>query len=319
MNKVILVGTGPMAIDYVNVLKALEVEFIVVGRGEKSAKEFHSKTGVLPLIGGIEIFFEKNQVSNNTCFIISTGTEALMTVLLEVVKNNFSSILIEKPGAISIRELIKYEKDLIPFHKKIFIAYNRRFYSSVYELEKLVKEDDGMQSMFFEFTEWSHKIEPLIKPEGVKENWFFANSTHVIDLSFFLAGTPLNWKAFSRNGNLTWHKKTNYVGAGYTDKNVLFSYISNWESAGRWSIEILTKNRRLFLRPLEKISIQEKGSIIVEEHLFDDEIDQLYKPGLYKQISALLNENYSRHINILEHIEMTRSVYDNVLNGHDKD
>jgi hypothetical protein len=84
-------------------------------------------------------------------------------------------------------------------------------------------------------------------------------------------------------------------------------------------LEILTKNRRLFLRPLEKISIQKKGSIVVEEHLFDDEIDQLYKPGLYKQIGSFIEEDYTRHINILDHIEMTRNVYRNILNGHEKD
>ncbi len=167
--------------------------------------------------------------------------------------------------------------------------------------------------MYFDFTEWAHKIEALLKAPGVKENWFFANSTHVIDLAFFLAGEPFQWQAYSKSGNLNWHAKTNFAGAGVTNKGVLFSYLSNWESAGRWGIELLTEKRRIYLRPLESISIQQKGSLAVLEHSFDNSLDKLYKPGLYLQIDAFLKGNCNHLQNIAEHIKCSKYVYSKML------
>lgn len=310
---VILIGTGPMAVDYTKVLQAQKVAFTVVGRGEKSAEEFASKTGIVPVKGGIQNFLKKNTIPANSSFIIATGTEGLMPCLLSVVPNTSSRILVEKPAAISIGELIENEKNLLPYAENIFVAYNRRFYVSVMEAERLIKEDGGLQSMHFEFTEWAHKIEPLKKASGVKENWFFANSTHVIDLAFFLAGKPVKWQAFSNSGKLTWHSKTNFTGAGITEKGVLFSYLSNWESAGRWGIELLTSQHRIYLKPMEKMSVQLKGSIAVDNHVFDDSLDREFKPGLYRQVQAFLDSDNTNLINIKEHICMARDVYEKII------
>ena len=35
------------------------------------------------------------------------------------------------------------------------------------------------------------------------------------------------------------------AGAGVTENGALFSYHANWEAPGRWSVEIMTKKRRL--------------------------------------------------------------------------
>ena len=34
------------------------------------------------------------------------------------------------------------------------------------------------------------EIEKLNKVPGIKENWFLGNSTHVVDLAFYLGGKP---------------------------------------------------------------------------------------------------------------------------------
>jgi len=243
MENIIIIGTGPMAIDYCKVIQSMRIPLAVIGRGESSAQLFYEKTGIKPKIGGVENFFTNNTLRKNAYVIIATGTENLMSVLKTVVKTGVEKILIEKPAALSIEELLENENFFELYNCSIFIAYNRRFYSSVIEAQRLIEIDGGLKSMHFEFTEWAHKIEPLVKAPGVKENWFFANSTHVVDLAFYLAGNPVDWKAFSKEGTINWHQKTNFVGAGITENGVLFSYISNWESAGRWGIELLTNKR----------------------------------------------------------------------------
>jgi predicted dehydrogenase len=313
MENILLIGTGPMAMDYVKVLNALSKNFTVIGRGESSAKIFKEKTGIQAITGGIDAYLKRNEINTSSYAIVATGTEALMPTLLKLKKAGLHKILIEKPAALSIDELLEQEEFLKDVGNSIFVAYNRRYYASVIEAKRLIEEDGGLQSMHFEFTEWAHKIEPLKKAEGVKENWFFANSTHVVDLAFYIAGVPMNWNCFSKSGDLTWHKKTNFVGAGVTEKEVLFSYLSNWESAGRWAIELLTNKRRIYLKPIEGIDIQLKGTIALEKHSFDSQIDTAFKPGLYKQVESFLNDDAKDMCSLIEHIENAKSIYSKIL------
>jgi len=308
-----IIGTGPMAQAYAKVLIHLEKEFKVVGRGNESANKFKSEIGVQPLTGGIEAFLRDNNFCDLDYVIITTGTEALMPILKMVLISGAGKILIEKPAAISIDELLENEVFLRPYGDKVFVAYNRRFYASVQEVIKLIAEDGGLESMHFEFTEWAHKIEPLQKAEGVKENWFFANSTHVVDLAFFIAGKPKDWKAYSQSGKLGWHSKTKFAGSGITEKDVLFSYHSNWESAGRWGIELMTSKRKFYLKPLELIDIQKVGSVLIESHEFDKELDILFKPGLLLQLNYFIN-NKNELLSLNLHIENSKLVYSKILN-----
>ena len=313
MQTILLIGTGPMAIEYSKVLLAMNKKFIVVGRGSKSASLFEQKTGIIPELGGLDLYLKEKKLNKNTLAIIATGTETLMSIIHQLLKSGVEKILVEKPAAISIDELLDNETVLKPYNDSIFIAYNRRFYASVIEAERLIMKDGGLQSMHFEFTEWAHTIEPLQKAEGVKENWFFANSTHVVDLAFYLAGKPINMKSFSKSGKLNWHSKTNFVGAGETEKGVLFSYISNWESAGRWGIELLTENRRIYLKPMENLHVQQKGSVQVVEHEIDFSLDQNFKPGLYKQVEEFIFGLTNRLPSIKEHIENTKKIYSLII------
>ena len=179
MQTILLIGTGPMAIEYSKVLRAMNKKFIVVGRGSKSASLFEQKTGIIPELGGLDLYLKEKKLNKNTLTIIATGTETLMSIIHQLLKSGVEKILVEKPAAISIDELIKNEQHLKHYEDLIFVAYNRRFYASVIEAEKLIEEDGGLESMHFEFTEWAHTIEPLKKAIGVKRNWFFANSTHI--------------------------------------------------------------------------------------------------------------------------------------------
>lgn len=311
--KVFIIGTGQMAIDYLAVLNNQNCDVTVIGRGEESAIKFESKTGIKPFVGGLQKYLENTVLPENAYVIIATGTEALMPSLLVVLNSGAYKVLIEKPAAISIEELVENEEKLKPYSDRVFVAYNRRFYASVIEAQKMIEEDGGLQTMHFEFTEWAHKIEPLAKAAGVKENWFFANSTHVVDLAFYLAGKPAQWQGYSKAGNLDWHSKTNFTGAGITDKGVLFSYLSNWESAGRWAVELLTDKRRIYLKPMESISVQEKGTVAVVVHQFDDSLDLQFKPGLYRQVDAFVNGNYFCLLGIEKHIQASKEVYRNII------
>ena len=304
MKKTWLIGAGAMAQDYITVLESLKADFTVIGRGSQTAKNCEEATGCNVILGGLTSFLaQKPKICTHA--IVSVGVEKLYESTKELLAYGIPNILVEKPAALQEKEF----EDLLRLAKEknanVFIAYNRRFYASVLQAEKIIKKDDGITSFNFEFTEWGHVIAPLKKAEGVKEKWFLGNSTHVVDLAFFLGGKPKEICAFSA-GSLDWHPTASiFSGAGKSESNALFSYQANWESAGRWGLEVLTKEHRLILRPMEKLKIQKRGTIPQE---FDDSVDytldELYKPGLYLQTKSFLQNDSTRLCTIQQQKEI---------------
>lgn len=314
-NEIWLIGSGPMAVDYAKVLKGQNVPFAVIGRGEKSAEEFTVKTDTPVITGGLDKFLESTP-SVARYAIVATGVDTLAATSEALVKYGVKNILCEKPGGLDLKEIEQLNKTAESAGSKVLLAYNRRFYKSVLKAKEIIKEDGGVVSFNFEFTEWSHIISGLIKPQQILQNWFLANSTHVVDLAFYLGGIPTEISCYS-TGSLDWHKRSSiFAGSGVTDSGALFNYQANWEAPGRWVVEILTKKHRLYFKPMEKLQIQNIGSVKVDFVEIDDTLDLQYKPGLFKQVEAFLNDNFSDFITIQEQAEMT-NIYNQIAGYQD--
>ena len=59
-----------------------------------------------------------------------------------------------------------------------------------------IKRDGGVKSFNFDFTEWTNKVGKLVTNKKVLKNWFLLNSTHVVDLAFYLGGVPKNMTSY---------------------------------------------------------------------------------------------------------------------------
>jgi len=296
--KVYLIGTGYMANEYAKVLQALNIDFTVIGRGKDRAKNFEKEFKKKVCIGGVANWLQNNNYDNKRKVIVAVGMEQLAPVTIELLRKGFKNILVEKPAGLNFEEIKKVADEAKIKNANVFIAYNRRFYASVIKTKEIIEEDGGVTSFNFEFTEWSHEIEKLDKAPGVKENWFLANSTHVVDLAFYLGGKPKEISCYTKGG-LKWHPKASiYSGAGVSENGALFSYQANWEAPGRWGVEVLTKKHRLILRPLEKLQLQNIGSVQKEFVEIDDELDIRFKPGLYWQTKSFLKGEMDNFLNI---------------------
>ena len=291
--KILLVGTGAMAKEYAKVLKALKKDFLVVGRGRENALLFEKTAGVPAITGGLEKWLKDKNNKIPPVVIVAVNVEKLGLMARLLIVRGAKSILLEKPGGINLADLAKTKKLAIQNGAKVFVAYNRRFFASVIKAQKIIKEDGGVLSFNFEFTEWSQKIAALKKPLSVKKNWLLANSSHVIDLAFFLGGQPKKMNCF-KAGSLNWHPSgSRYAGAGISLNGALFSYHANWESAGRWGVEILTPKQKLIFRPLEKLAIQKKDGLETEELLLDNKLETEFKPGLYELVKYFLGSKHN--------------------------
>ena len=283
---IVIVGVGPIGIEYAKILKVLGHQLLVLGRSEKGCAAFLETTGIEAVPNGLAS--SQGQTLPSTA-VVAVGEAQLGQIVLKLIERGVKSILVEKPGAGTPIELRLIANAAAKAGCDVRVAYNRRFLASTQAAQRIIEQDGGVNTFHFEFTEWSHRIEPITKEPGVKEAWFFHNSSHVVDLAFFLGGWPIDMKSWSA-GSLSWHRHARYTGAGISDKGALFSYVADWQGPGRWGVEIITSKHRLILKPLEKLQIQKVGSVVVEEVVIDDIIDTSFKPGFYRQIEAFVGE-----------------------------
>jgi predicted dehydrogenase len=282
-----LVGAGVMALDYAKVLKALDIDFMTIGRGDDNASNYEHITGMPVVRGGLERFLDvEKQIPHNA--IVCVDVNDLKNVTLLLIRHGVTDILVEKPAGLNRAEIEEVEKAAATANARVFVAYNRRFYASVQKAREIIANDGGVSSFNFEFTEWSHVIETLAKADVVKKNWLLANSTHVIDMAFFLGGCPAAMVSYT-SGGIAWHPSASvFSGAGVTDHGALFSYQANWGAPGRWGVEVLTNRHRFIFRPLEKLQIQKTGSVSIEPYEIDDRMEIAFKPGLYDQVKNFM-------------------------------
>lgn len=311
--RVLLVGAGQMAVDYYKVIQALHCDITTVGRSESSASQFEEKTGSKIITGGLENFLQQNHKPFDAV-IVAVGMEQLAATTNQLIRNGFKNILLEKPAGLNEQEIRDLAQTATHYHATVLVAYNRRFYSSVVKAKEIIEQDGGVTSFNFEFTEWAHTIEPLVKAKGIKENWLLANSSHVIDLAFYLGGKPAKINCYS-TGKLSWHDKAVFSGAGKTENGALFSYQANWDAPGRWGVEMLTKKSRLILRPLEELQIQLKGSVAINKVDIDNTNDKQFKPGLFLQCKQFLTGVLSEFKTIEEQAEACE-IYAQIAKGN---
>ena len=300
-----------MALDYAKVLKAQNISTVVIGRGETSAANFREKSGWTVETGGLESWL-KTSPTKPDCVIVAVGIEQLAQVASDLIDFGVGRILLEKPGGLNSGELkaLNYKASLKK--AQVYIAYNRRFYASTIQAQKMIQDDGGVSSFNFEFTELSQLVKRANPKKEIMNNWFLANSTHVVDLAFFLGGKPEMLTAYTA-GSVDWHPKAaEFAGAGKTGKGVLFSYQANWRAPGRWGVEVLTDKCRYIFRPMEQLHIQESGSFEIKKVDIDDRLDQEFKPGLFLQTEAFMNNDYNRFSSLEEQIS-TCTAYDQMI------
>ena len=317
LNNVWLVGCGIMAVEYSKVLDALGISYTAIGRGESSARSFEEQTKHSVICGGLHAFLEQKPALPEAV-IVASSMSVLQENTQKLLDYGVKQILVEKPAGCNREEI----RALYALSKKksaqVYIAYNRRFYASVLAALPRIEEEGGATSFHFDFTEWSHVIEKMKgKEEKELQNWIYGNSSHIIDMAFYMCGWPALLQT-NTVGGLRWHNAGSiFSGAGVSEKGALFSYHANWESAGRWSVEVHTKESTYIFRPLEKLQVQKRGEIAITEVMIDDEMDHLFKPGIYREVASFLNCNDTAKKGLKSLCEQAENtaVYDAILYG----
>ncbi len=308
MSKLLIIGLGSMAAEYVKVAHHLGIEAVAIGRDENKCNAFADTHRISCLRAEPSELI--TQFDANTPVVNCVSFPSLFAVNKALIEAGFKHILTEKPGAINaieVGELVHFAQEK---SSKLYVAYNRRHFASVLKLKEILREQKPT-SCLFEFTEWSHVIETLNKDAVSLSNWFYGNSTHVLDLVCDLIGKPKEISAYI-SGDLPWHPAGSvFSGAGVSVNDIVFSYSANWQSAGRWGIEVCTVQGKYLLRPMEKLAFIPKGKINAED-IEVHEVDGL-KPGLLSQLQAFIGNHAASLLHIGQHYDNCISFYDKVL------
>jgi predicted dehydrogenase len=308
--KVLLVGAGPMAVEYAKALNQMGVVFSVKGRGAGSAETFYGSTGKAPSLSWGEVA----EVTSFTHCIVAVSEENLLSVTLELIKQGAKKILVEKPGADSIEKMLENAEALTWPGMEIYVAYNRRYFKIIDTLLERVAIDGGITSLHFDFSERSSVIEPLKKAPGVKENWLFHNSTHVIDVVSFITG---GWhlETSQASGSLDWHTSGSvFSGMGKSINGGLVTYNSDWKSPGGWEILVRTNQRRFFLKPLETLA---STDLLGETELLyeSDFTTGKLKPGIEMMLQDFLSQAPSARLMTAKDQINCLGLYSQIIKG----
>ena len=104
MNKCWLVGAGYMGDEYAKVLKSLDVDFLVIGRGQNNVDKLVYEFGIDGFTGGLISFLETNPEIPE-CAIVAVTVEELKSTTIELIKFGVKKILVEKPAGLNKREI----------------------------------------------------------------------------------------------------------------------------------------------------------------------------------------------------------------------
>jgi predicted dehydrogenase len=304
---ILVVGAGPIGIEYTRILQSTGRSPLVVGRSAEGCKKLTEVTGVEALAGGIEAIAAARELPPDA--IVAVSEDQLGNAAITLMKHGVRRLLVEKPGGVNAADIRAVHAAARHHGAEVYLAYNRRFYASTLEAQRIAAEDGGIQSCTFEFTEWTHRIEALNLSSVKTENWFWHNAVHVIDLAFHMAGWPVAMSAYS-GGALKWHPRARFSGAGRTSNGALFSYSADWQAPGRWGVELMTARHRLVFRPLEQLHVQAIRTLDLKRIAIDDSLDQKFKPGYYRQVQSFLQspaelltlEEQIQHLDVYERI-----------------
>lgn len=303
-----VVGAGRMARAYVDVLADMGLQPTIVCRSPASAARFADETGLETVSGGLATALAERPAPTRA--IVAIDVAELSAATLTLIEAGCRHILLEKPGGVDLEQITAIADAARETGSRVSVAYNRRFYGSVLAARRGLAEDGGAVSMTFDFTEASDAIVKIGHRPEVLNAWLLANSTHVIDTAFMLAGRPVEWSTMT-DGALDWHPRAaRFAGHGRTEGGVVFSYLADWDAPGRWAIEISSRKRRFILKPMEQLQIQNRGVFSVEAMAPEDDLDSRFKPGLYRQTRAFLTgEDAELLPGIEQHRERLASIY----------
>ena len=260
------------------------------------AKKFHIKN----------IVYDWNDLLNNTneydAIMIAVDQKVTVKILEKMIGSK-KPILVEKPVSLSSNKIGNL---LTKKHKNIFVAYNRRHYFSTEFAKKFINSKPHVCANFF-FPVMNHRS-------------LYQNGCHEIDLmNYFFKDKQLKYHIPIYFGK----KLSGFTSIFKTKRGDIVNVISNWGAPSNFRIELIYKDEKVEMSPIEKAYFY-KGLKIIGRgknngtkkyvpKLINESKKEIFekalKPGFYKQANLFYNfVKYGKYDNRLCTLNQSKEV-----------
>jgi len=302
--KVAFIGAGSMASEHLKAFSSIK-EFNICGIYSRRSSKCHDlkkKYKTLKIYDSIK----KMYIGLKPDLVIVAINEInLYKVCKEIFKYKWTCLLEKPPGY----TFSNYKKILsiasYYLKKNIFVALNRRMYSSTILLKKKINEKKYLKK--------KRKVivvdqqEPFnlkgFWPNIILKNLHFANSIHLIDyFNIFCRGDMINIK--TRRVNL---KKNSYI----INSIIKFSsgdigiYRAFWNIKKKWSVRVSISNIVCYLKPLEFFYVYKRKKKPLKKI---KKVDLDFKPGFKLQAKNTLNFLKNKKNNLVSLIQVEKTM-----------
>jgi predicted dehydrogenase len=292
-----VIGYGYMGRQYVKALQILGVPRVrVCSRSEQPLLELSGTGDITTVSGG---YLKLNaRPSPGELGIVATPVTDLAPAARHLAECGFRKLLIEKPVSLWSEGIQGLATTLEKQGVEAACAYNRMAYPSFVEARARSKQEGGITSCTYTFTEWVDQIRPDRFTAEEQTRWGIANSLHVMSMAHGLIGLPESWSSH-RSGSIGWHPAGSvFVGSGLSRDGIPFAWHADWGSKGRWSVEVHTSLRSYRMCPLEKLFAKSTATGEWEEVALVFCAPEV-KAGILEQVAAMLSQDIRQIVPLL--------------------
>jgi len=282
VKRLAMIGYGRTAPRHIEVFRALGCEFVACcNRSEEGRRKAQIEAGIGRTYADIGEMIEREKPDGVVCCV---SFDQIYDAARAIFPFGVPTLL-EKPPGTSVQELKTLMVTAAESAAPVMVGLNRRHYSV---LHQAIEDAGGLEAISAVSVEWSEDPEHFAKrgfsPLQIAK-MIFGNSLHGLDLLTFIAGPVPHPHVLTQDlGHwFRWQMHLN----GVSDRNVLVSYQSTWDSPGRWRLTFCARNRRYTFAPLEACMVAERGNPY-DRLIEPDLTDRRFKPGYYKQAEAFI-------------------------------
>lgn len=278
-----IVGAGNIAREHAKAFLDLDdIELLgVTSRSKEPLEIFATQFKISNKCDNIDDLYKMTKAE---LVIITVNIDQISSVLIECARYPWT-ILVEKPLGTNFAESQRLSKDLGDATNRIYVALNRRHYSTFRELDRLINlnSDQRIIKVTDQEDQFAARLAGFSTP--ITDHWMFANSIHLIDiLRQFGRGKIIRIEQETKWKSMTIMKHCVSIAFDSGDLGI---YECHWNEVGPWSVSVSKENSNWLMKPLEKLEqVIETGEVI--DITPKSDWDTKFKPGFRLQAKMMI-------------------------------
>lgn len=309
--KVAIIGAGYMAGEHIRALSDVPGTVVVgiFSRTRSKADSLAETFGIKVVAESVTELYERTQAD---LVVVAVSEISMREVSLECFRFPWV-VLLEKPPGYMLRDARAIQREALAGNRKVFVALNRRFYSTTQTALADLATQEGRRYVHVQDQQSQEQVASLGYPKSIIDHLMYANSIHLVDyFAVYCRGAVK-----SVNRVLRWNAADPGVVVAFVEfeSGDQGLYEGMWQGPGPWAVSVTTPAIRWELRPLEQVFFQRRGER--QRHGVECSAwDLNFKPGLRLQaqevVAAVLGAK-SRSVTLDEAVktmELVAAIYE---------